>query len=187
MSSKLNSSEEQVTMSRSEYEEMVSGRKAAEDENADLRKIAVGTKLGSLVLLKNEKNELFWDNLIADKKATEKDREIKFIACGSFFIYEDFWDEVKRSIDADPLRRCQADFSMNESKFPSHDRLDDEFDANGEPNNNAPTFWMDTSSDMTLETLSQHIVRDPGTAYDMSKSRKASAVSELVHSRSKVA
>lgn len=148
---------------------------------------AAGTKLGSLVLLKNEKNELLWDKLIADGKATEDQREIKFIACGSFFINEEFWSAVKRSIDSDTLKRCQVDFSMNQSQFMSHDRLDEEFDAEGEPNNNAPTFWMDTSSEMTLETLEQHVIRDPDSAYDMSKSRKASAVSEGVHSRSKAA
>ena len=186
MSSKQTGSEEQVTMSRSEFEEIVAGKKLADDENAELRKLAASNKLGSLVLLRNKKLEEFWDKKIAEGNATEEERVVKYTAHSSFYVNEAFWNHVKCSIDSDPLRRCQVDVSMNQSKFMSHDRLDPEFNANGDPNNNAPTFWLDGSSEFTIETLAQHEIRDPDSAYDMSKGAE-NAVSKGVISKRKVA
>ena len=153
MSSKQ--SEPVVTMTQAEYDALV------------LR--ASGNKLGSLVLLRNQKTEEFWNKQIAQGKATEEDRVVTYTAHSSFYVGEKFWSEIQADIQASPLKRCQVDVSMNQSRFMSHDRLDPEFDANGEPNNNAPTFWLDMSSDFTIETLAQHIERDPDSAYDMSK------------------
>ena len=155
-----------VTMSQADY-------------NALVLK-AQGTKIGSLVLLRNKKLEEFWDNKIASGEASEEERVVKYTAHSSFYVGEDFWNEVKRSIDSDPLRRCQVDVSMNQSNFMSHDRLD------AEGVDNAPTFWLDLSSEMCLETLAQHEIRDPDSAYDMSKGAE-NAVSKGVISKRKVA
>ena len=157
-----------VTMTQDEYNALI------------LR--AAGNKLGSLVLLRNEKTEKFWDKQIAEGKATEDERVVKYTAHSSFFVDQKFLSELQAEVDASTLKRVQIDVSMNQSKFMSHDRLDPEFDANGEPNNNAPTFWLDMSSEFTIETLAQHILRDPDSAYDMSKGRKSN-VSEGVAQR----
>lgn len=164
MSSK--SQEPVVTMSQADY-------------NALVLK-AQGTKIGSLVLLRNKKLEEFWDNKIANGEATEEERVVKYTAHSSFYVGEEFWNEVKRSIDSDPLRRCQIDVSMNQSNFMSHDRLDPEGELN------APTFWLDMSSEMGLKTLAQHIIDDPDSAYDMSKGAE-NTVSQGVISKRKVA
>lgn len=182
MSSKVKSSEEQVTMSRSEYNAMIADTKSVHAENEELRKVVASNKLGSLVLLRNEKIEKYWDQQIAEGKATEDDRVVKYTAHSSFFLDLKFLSELQAEANASSLKRVQVDVSMNQSKFMSHDRLDPEFDANGEPNNCAPTFWLDGSSEFTIETLAQHILRDPDSAYDMSKGRKSN-VSEGVAQR----
>lgn len=161
-----------VTMTQEEYDALI------------LK--ASGNKLGSLVLLRNQKTEEFWNKQIAENKATEEERVVKYTAHSSFYVNEQFWSEIQAEIQASPLKRCQVDVSMNQSKFMSHDRLDPEFDANGEPNNNAPTFWLDMSSEFTVETLAQHEIRDPDSAYDMSKGAE-NAVSKGVISKRKVA
>jgi len=164
MSSK--SQEPLVSMTQAEYNLLVSK--------------AQGTKLGSLVLLRNKKLEEFWDSKIASGEASEDDRVVKYTAHSSFYVGLEFWNEVKRSIDSDPLNRCQVDVSMNQSNFKSHDRLDPE------GVDNAPTFWLDLSSEMQLETLAQHEIRDPDSAYDMSKGAE-NTVSKGVISKRKVA
>ena len=110
---------------------------------AVLKARAKSSTLGSAVLLRNKKDES------------------KFTLHGNIRVDLDLLTEINTNLDASPTDECQLDFSMNQSRFLKHDRLD----AQGE--NNAPAFWVEDSSDFAVETFSQHVKRDPDSAYDM--------------------
>ena len=99
--------------------------------------------LGSAVLLRNKKNEEL------------------FTLHGNINVNRELWNAIGRDLDNSPTDEAQLDFSMNQSKYLKHDRLD--------PTGvfTAPAFWVEESSDFVVETYSQHVQRDPGSAYDM--------------------
>ena len=110
---------------------------------AVLKARAKSSTLGSAVLLRNKKDES------------------KFTLHGNIRVDRELLSAMSADLDASPTDECQLDFSMNQSRFLKHDRLD----AQGE--NNAPAFWVEDSSDFAVETFSQHVKRDPDSAYDM--------------------
>jgi len=112
-------------------------------EYDSLLKRAKSTSLGSAVLLRNKKNEEL------------------FTLHGNIRIDRELWTAIGQDLKNSPTGEAQLDFSMNQSKYLKHDRLD--------PIGvkNAPAFWVDINSDFTVETGKQHLIRDPGTFYDM--------------------
>ena len=104
---------------------------------------AKSNTLGSAVLLRNKKNEEL------------------FTLHGNINVNRELWNAIGRDLDNSPTDEAQLDFSMNQSKYLKHDRLD--------PTGvfTAPSFWVEESSDFVVETFSQHVQRDPGSAYDM--------------------
>ena len=104
---------------------------------------AKSSTLGSAVLLRNKKDES------------------KFTLHGNIRVDSELLSALSADLDASPTGECQLDFSMNQSRFMKHDRLD----TIGEKN--APAFWVEDSSDFAVETFSQHVERDPDSAYDM--------------------
>jgi len=112
-------------------------------EYDSLLKRAKSTSLGSAVLLRNKKNEEL------------------FTLHGNIRIDRELWTAIGQDLKNSPTGEAQLDFSMNQSKYLKHDRLD--------PIEvmSAPAFWVEESSDFCVETFSQHKERDPGSAYDM--------------------
>lgn len=116
---------------------------ALEAKIAILLARAKSSTLGSCVLLRNKKDES------------------KFTLHGNINVNRELWTAIGRDLDNSPTDEAQLDFSMNQSKYMKHDRLDPIGD------NNAPAFWVEESSDFVVETYSQHVDRDPTSAYDM--------------------
>ena len=110
---------------------------------AVLKARAKSNTLGSAVLLRNKKNEEL------------------FTLHGNIRVDRELWSAMGADLDASPTDECQLDFSMNQSRFMKHDRLD------AEGVKNAPAFWVEDSSEFAVETFSQHVERDPDSAYDM--------------------
>ena len=108
-----------------------------------LIKRAKSTSLGSAVLLRNKKNEEL------------------FTLHGNIRIDRELWTAIGQDLKNSPTGEAQLDFSMNQSKYLKHDRLDPI------EVHSAPAFWVEESSDFCVETYSQHVQRDPGSAYDM--------------------
>ena len=108
-----------------------------------LKARAKSNTLGSAVLLRNKKNEEL------------------FTLHGNINVNRELWNAIGRDLDNSPTDEAQLDFSMNQSKYLKHDRLD--------PTGvfTAPAFWVEESSDFVVETYSQHVQRDPNSAYDM--------------------
>jgi len=108
-----------------------------------LKARAKSNTLGSAVLLRNKKNEEL------------------FTLHGNINVNRELWTAIGQDLDKSPTDEAQLDFSMNQSKYLKHDRLD--------PIEvmSAPAFWVEESSDFCVETFSQHKERDPGSAYDM--------------------
>ena len=104
---------------------------------------AKSSTLGSAVLLRNKKDES------------------KYTLHGNIRVDRALHDAIGAELDASATDEAQLDFSMNQSRFLKHDRLD----AAGV--NNAPAFWVEDSSDFAVETFSQHVKRDPDSAYNM--------------------
>jgi hypothetical protein len=104
---------------------------------------AKSSTLGSAVLLRNKKDES------------------KYTLHGNIRVDRALHDAIGAELDASATDEAQLDFSMNQSRFLKHDRLD----AVGE--NKAPAFWVEDSSDFAVETFSQHVKRDPDSAYNM--------------------
>ena len=90
-----------------------------------------------------------------------KKNEELFTLHGNINVNRELWNAIGRDLDNSPTDEAQLDFSMNQSKYLKHDRLD--------PTGvfTAPAFWVEESSDFVVETFSQHVQRDPGSAYDM--------------------
>ena len=120
--------------------------KLVQDMQANLETLKARAKsntLGSAVLLRNKKNEEL------------------FTLHGNINVNRELWNAIGRDLDNSPTDEAQLDFSMNQSKYLKHDRLD--------PTGvfTAPAFWVEESSDFVVETYSQHVKRDPNSAYDM--------------------
>ena len=120
--------------------------KLVQDMQANLETLKARAKsntLGSAVLLRNKKNEEL------------------FTLHGNINVNRELWTAIGQDLDKSPTDEAQLDFSMNQSKYLKHDRLD--------PIEvmSAPAFWVEESSDFCVETFSQHKERDPGSAYDM--------------------
>ena len=172
MSSKQQSSEElqkqldsvvkQLSENQSEMEKLVEMYTVKDAESAkekaalqatvdnsakDLETLKARVKsntLGSAVLLRN--------------KDESKDT---FTLHGNINCNRELWNTIGQDLDNSPTDEAQLDFSMNQSKYLKHDRLD--------PTGvfTAPAFWVEESSDFVVETYSQHKERDPNSAYDM--------------------
>ena len=110
---------------------------------AVLKARAKSNTLGSAVLLRNKKNEEL------------------FTLHGNIRVDRELWSAMGADLDASATDECQLDFSMNQSRFMKHYRLD------AEGVKNAPAFWVEDSSEFAIETFSQHVERDPDSAYDM--------------------
>ena len=120
--------------------------KVVHDMQANLEVLKARAKsntLGSAVLLRNKKNEEL------------------FTLHGNINVNRELWNAIGQDLDKSPTDEAQLDFSMNQSKYLKHDRLD--------PTGvfTAPAFWVEESSDFVVETYSQHKERDPNSAYDM--------------------
>ena len=113
------------------------------EEHAALLAAARNREVGSAVLLRNKKDES------------------KFTLHGNIRVDRALHDAIGAELDASATNEAQLDFSMNQSRFLKHDRLD----AVGV--NNAPAFWVEDSSDFAVETFTQHVKRDPDSAYNM--------------------
>ena len=108
-----------------------------------LKSRAKSTQLGSAVLLRNQKNEEKWT------------------LHGSICVDRALWKSIGQDLENSPTDEAQVDFSMNQSNYPKHDRLDPI------EVKTAPAFWVAGNSEFCVETHSQHVVRDPGSAFDM--------------------
>jgi len=120
--------------------EMVSISKSEYDA---LKLKSQSDQLGSVVLLRNVKNEE------------------KFTLHGNLAYNEELHTTIGKELSESDNGQVQLDFSMNQSIYLKHDRLD--------PIGvkKAPAFWVDINSDFTVETGKQHLLRDPSTFYDM--------------------
>ncbi len=127
-------------MSAKQTENMVQLTQAQYDALVNRAK---SSTLGSAVLLRNKKDES------------------KFTLHGNIRVDRALHDAIGAELDASATDEAQLDFSMNQSRFLKHDRLD----AVGV--NNAPAFWVEDSSDFAIETFTQHVKRDPDSAYNM--------------------
>jgi len=129
------------------------------EEHAALLAAARNREVGSAVLLRNKKDES------------------KYTLHGGILIDRALCLAIMEEIDASVTKQAQLDFSMNQSQWMKHDRLDPE------GTDIAPAFWVEDSSDFAVETFTQHVQRDPDSAYDMLAPKSQRSVSVGAKSR----
>jgi len=129
------------------------------EEHAELLAAARTRETGSAVLLRNKKDES------------------KFTLHGGILVDRALCLAIMEEIDASVTKQAQLDFSMNQSQWFKHDRLDPD------GTDIAPAFWVEDSSEFAVETFTQHVQRDPDSAYDMLAPKSQRSVSEGVKSR----